>query len=63
MECPNCNSFMQGLSMSGDDTHITHEFHCNHCFTYVMYSYNPKVTDKIIIEDHPEKYIETDLPY
>lgn len=48
MNCPNCEKFMNGLSMSGNETHITHEFYCNYCHTYLKYSYNPEVTDKIL---------------
>lgn len=48
MNCPNCNKFMDGLCMSGDDKSISHEFYCNHCHTYLRYEYNPEVTYKII---------------
>lgn len=58
MNCPNCNEFMDGLSMSGNDTRITHEFYCNHCHTYSMYSYNPEVTDKILNQDYLKKLVK-----
>ena len=34
--------------MSGNDLIVEHEFHCSKCYTYLYYSYNPKVTDRII---------------
>jgi hypothetical protein len=51
MNCPNCNRDMDGISMAGNDTEITHELYCNHCHTYLLYKYNPEVTDKIIYNE------------
>lgn len=48
MNCPNCKEFMEQLCMSGNDLIVEHEFHCSKCYTYLYYSYNPKVTDRII---------------
>jgi transposase-like protein len=55
MKCPNCEKFMDGLSMSGDETETHHEFYCNNCHTYLTYQYNPMVTNRIIQEAKNEK--------
>ena len=41
MNCPECNSNMDPICMSGNDEEITREYVCDECGTYAKLIWNP----------------------